>query len=152
MAQQGRVDRIHFTVTDFSPLQSIFSGCGAHSSSCAVDSEGCLPWNKKTGTWNWLPTSIYSKTQNAWRYTTSPHMPSWNFPLIKCSDNCTFYYTVMWHILKHTNIVRKRLYWKSYSFSHSIVCQQVYSVFQSKFSTQCDLVLPLSISNILSFP
>ena len=37
-------------------------------------------------------------------------------------------------------------------FIHSIVLWQVHSLFQSQFSTECDLVLPLSIFSILSFP
>ena len=32
------------------------------------------------------------------------------------------------------------------------VFRQVHSLFQSKFSTECDLVLPLSIDGIFSFP
>jgi hypothetical protein len=36
---------------------------------------------------------------------------------------------------------------------HSVVClKQVHNIFQSEFSTVCDLVLPLSVSSILSFP
>ena len=35
---------------------------------------------------------------------------------------------------------------------HSSVLRQVHTFFQSEFPTQCDLVLPLSISSILSFP
>jgi len=39
----------------------------------------------------------------------------------------------------------------SVSFIGSSVLQNVHSLFQSKLSTECDLVLPLSISSILSF-
>jgi hypothetical protein len=38
---------------------------------------------------------------------------------------------------------------------HNSLCrrlQRVHSLFQSEFSTQCELVLPVSISNILPFP
>jgi hypothetical protein len=35
------------------------------------------------------------------------------------------------------------------NFIHAIVVQQDYSLFQSTFSTECDLVLPLSVSNII---
>ena len=39
-------------------------------------------------------------------------------------------------------------------FIHSLhnVLREVHSIIQSKFSTQCDLVLPLSVSSILQFP
>jgi len=42
-----------------------------------------------------------------------------------------------------------------FSVSHTFiyfvaVLQQVHNIFQSEFSTKCDLVLPLSIANILS--
>jgi hypothetical protein len=40
---------------------------------------------------------------------------------------------------------------KSHSFIPQSVLRQVYSFFQREFSTQCDLVFPLSISTILSF-
>jgi hypothetical protein len=41
-----------------------------------------------------------------------------------------------------------------YSGLHNLqsVLRQVRSLFQSEFSTECDLVLPLSISSIFSFP
>jgi hypothetical protein len=43
-----------------------------------------------------------------------------------------------------------------HSFIHSVillfVILQVHSLFQSGFSRQCDLLLPLSIFSILSFP
>jgi len=35
---------------------------------------------------------------------------------------------------------------------HAVGLRQVHSLFQSQFSTQCDLVLPMSISSILSYP
>ena len=38
------------------------------------------------------------------------------------------------------------------SFIHSFCSLQVHSLFPSEFSTHCDLVLPLSISSIFSFP
>jgi len=38
------------------------------------------------------------------------------------------------------------------SFIPLSVLRQVYSPFQSKFSTECDLVLPFSIYCTLSFP
>jgi hypothetical protein len=38
------------------------------------------------------------------------------------------------------------------SFILQSVLRQVRSLFQSEFSTVCDLVLPLSISSIFSFP
>jgi hypothetical protein len=47
VVQQGRMDRIHFTAKDFSPLQSIRNGSGAYPSSYAVGSESCFPWNKE---------------------------------------------------------------------------------------------------------
>jgi hypothetical protein len=43
-----------------------------------------------------------------------------------------------------------------YSFTHSLISQsvlrQVHSLFQSEFFIECDRMLPLSISNVLSFP
>ena len=52
-----------------------------------------------------------------------------------------------------------KLNWKSKPFLVSAelfilksVLRQVYNLFQSEFSTECDLMLPLSISNILQFP
>ena len=38
------------------------------------------------------------------------------------------------------------------SFTPQSVLRQVHSLFHSEFSTQCDLVLPLAICSILSFP
>jgi hypothetical protein len=35
---------------------------------------------------------------------------------------------------------------------HSVVLHQVYNLFHSHFSTQCELVHPLSIYSIISFP
>jgi len=38
------------------------------------------------------------------------------------------------------------------SIIRSSLLQKIHSIFQSKLLTECDLVLPLSISRILSFP
>jgi hypothetical protein len=38
-----------------------------------------------------------------------------------------------------------------HSFIPQSVLRQVHSLFQSQFSTQCDLVLPVSTSSVLSF-
>ena len=39
-----------------------------------------------------------------------------------------------------------------HSFITLCALQQVHSLFQSEFSTECDLTLSLSVSTILSFP
>jgi hypothetical protein len=41
--------------------------------------------------------------------------------------------------------------WVIHSFNHSAVLRHVHSLFQIEFTAECDLVLPLSISSILSF-
>jgi hypothetical protein len=51
----------------------------------------------------------------------------------------------------YKNIPRCKVLWMSYSFIVYSVLRQVYSVFQSEFFTECDLVLPLSIYSILFF-
>jgi len=39
-----------------------------------------------------------------------------------------------------------------HSFIHYVVLREFRSLFQREYSTECDLVLPLQISSILSFP
>jgi len=39
-----------------------------------------------------------------------------------------------------------------FTISFFSILRKVHSLFQSHFSIECDIVLPLSISNILSFP
>jgi len=52
----------------------------------------------------------------------------------------------------HKTNVRLKVSRVIYSFIPQSVLRQGHSIFQSEFSTQCDLVLPLSISNILFLP
>ena len=59
------------------------------------------------------------------------------------------YYSIAWHWLIHTRN-HSFIHSSIHSFVHSVL-RQVRSVFQSEFSSRCDLVLPLSVSGILLF-
>jgi hypothetical protein len=70
-------------------------------------------------------------------------------------------HTVRMSVVVRTDITTRLYYWPDYwlicrrgeeAISNRGSTAQVHSLFQSQFSTQCDLVLPLSISNIFSFP
>ena len=64
---------------------------------------------------------------------------------------------VLFQCVRFMRFVKEHVFLKViHSFIHSFiphaVLQQVHSLFfQSQFSTQCDLVLPFSMSSILSF-
>jgi hypothetical protein len=64
-------------------------------------------------------------------------------PQLKLTSNCEFVENLPVEVL----VVSKRIVVITPS-----VLRQARNLFQSEFSTQCDLVLPLSISSTLSFP
>jgi hypothetical protein len=65
------------------------------------------------------------------------------------------YFTTPYQLLSFHSIIYGRVMTLD-KFIHSFILQsvlrQVHGLFQSEFCTECDLVLPLSIYSVLSFP
>ena len=72
----------------------------------------------------------------------------WDTPHNVGSLHDTVYWCIVWVGVWH------RVVWlvSNHSFILQSVLRQHHSLFQSEFCTECDLVLPLSICSILSFP
>jgi hypothetical protein len=87
--------------------------------------EFSLLHNVQTGSWS-LTVSRSTMKGDAYHSSVCPHGVH--------DDDLTFPSTVI------------------HSFIHSAVLRHVHSLFQSQFFTQCELLLPLSIYSIISFP
>ena len=94
---------------------------------------------------------------------TMPVRPAFlSFCLSVCLSACKLgsHRTDIYEILCWEGRGKMQVFWDVtsspfiHSFIHSFILpsalRQIHSLFQSKFSTQCDLVLPLSILSILS--
>lgn len=57
-----------------------------------------------------LTTNLHLIQDSEWMalYIHSPYA-FMKLSLIKHSDNCTFYYTIIWHILNHVNISQEKI-------------------------------------------
>jgi hypothetical protein len=69
---------------------------------------------------------------------------------LNARTECTMAMSVSMSLLQNSDNYFFRLL--AVYFTPLSVVRQVHKLFQSEFSTECDLVIPLSISSILSFP